>query len=73
MKERNSVVDRKENTKGMPRKEQVAIYIVSELGIRVSLTAPRLKGSAIHHTPPATTIYPSTTYCRNAKKLKTRE
>jgi hypothetical protein len=53
MKERKPDVNRKEDTKGMPRKEQVAI--------------------SSHYASSATPIYPSTTYCGNAKKLRIRE
>jgi hypothetical protein len=56
-------VDRKEDTKGMPRKEQVPI---SRLG-------PKMEGVRIHYAPSATPIYLLTTYCANAKKLRTRE
>jgi hypothetical protein len=30
------------------------------------------RGCAIHYAPSSTPIYPSTTYCGNAKKLRTR-
>jgi hypothetical protein len=55
MKERKPDVDRKEGTKGMQRKEQVAIS-----SLRTGPpTAPRWKDSAIHYAPTATPIYPS--------------
>jgi hypothetical protein len=65
---------RKEDTKAMPSKDQMAISIDSEPGMRGPPPAPpRWKGSAIHYAPSATPIYLSTTYCGNAKKLRTRE
>jgi hypothetical protein len=65
-------VDRKEDTKGMPRKEQVAI---SRLRTRYTRATHgnKMEGVSIHYAPSATPIYPSTTYCGNAKKLRTRE
>jgi hypothetical protein len=45
MKERKPNVDRKEDTKGMPRKEQVAISR-PRTGIKRGITAPRWKGLA---------------------------
>jgi hypothetical protein len=65
MKERKPDVDRKEDTKGMPTKEHVAISR--------PLMAPRWKGSVVHYVPSVTPIYLSTTHCGNAKKLRTRE
>jgi hypothetical protein len=54
---------------GYKRKEQVAIS-----SLRTGYTrAPRRKSLATHYAPSATLIYPSTTYCGNAKKLRTRE
>jgi hypothetical protein len=35
-------------------------------------TAPRWRRLAIYYAPSATPIYPSTTYCENAKKLRTK-
>jgi hypothetical protein len=72
MKERKPDVDRKQYTKGMPRKSKLQ-YPYSEPGIRGPTTAPRWKGSPIQYAPCATPIYPSTTYCGNTKKLRTRE
>jgi hypothetical protein len=62
MKERKPDVDRKEDTKGIPRKEQVAIS-----RLRTGYTR------ATHYAPSATPIYLLTTYCGNAKKMRTRE
>jgi hypothetical protein len=60
------------DAKGMPRKQCKWQYLDSEPGKRGPLTASSWKGLATHYAPPATHIYPSTTYCRNAKKLRTR-
>jgi hypothetical protein len=54
MKERKPDVNRKENTKGMPRKEKVAIS-------RLKTGYRNRKGLAIHYGPPVAPIYPSTT------------
>jgi hypothetical protein len=70
MKERKPDVDRKEDTKGMPRKEQVAISRL-RTGYKKAIHGP--KGTSIHCVPSTKPIYPSTTYCGNAKKLRTRE
>jgi hypothetical protein len=43
-------------------------YPDSDPGIPGPPTAPRWKRLAINYAPSATTIYPSTTYCGNAKK-----
>jgi hypothetical protein len=72
MKVLKSDVDRKEDTKVMQRKKQVTIFRL-EPGIRRPPKAPRWKWSAIHCALSVTPIYPSTTYCGNAKKLRTRE
>jgi hypothetical protein len=61
MKERKPDVDRKDDTKGMPTKEHVAISR--------PLMAPIWKGSVAHYVPSVTPIYLSTTHCGNAKKL----
>jgi hypothetical protein len=66
MKERKSNVDRKEDIKGISRKEQVAISR-PRTGIKRDITAPRWKGLATHYAPSATPIYPSTTYCEECK------
>jgi hypothetical protein len=57
MKERKSDVDRKENTKGMPKKKQVAL---SRLRTRYSKAThgPKMEGI---RKELATPIYPSTT------------
>jgi hypothetical protein len=55
MKERKPDVDRKEDTKGMPRKEQLAISRL-RTGIR---GPPKKEGvSKTHYAPSATLIYP---------------
>jgi hypothetical protein len=48
MKKRKPDVDKKEDKKGMPRKEQVAIPRL-RTGYTRAPTAPRWKGSAIHY------------------------
>jgi hypothetical protein len=48
-------------------------YPDSEPGIRGPPTASKWKVSAINYAPSATPFYLSTTYCGNAKKLRTRE
>jgi hypothetical protein len=65
MKERKPDVDRKEDTKGMPRKKQVPISRL-RTGYTRATHGPRWKGLATHYAPSATPIYPSTTYCGNA-------
>jgi hypothetical protein len=62
MKERKPDVDRKEDTKGMPRKEQV---VISRPRTGFYEGHPR----SIH---PFCNTY-STTYCGNAKEIRTRE
>jgi hypothetical protein len=54
MKEKKPDVEKKEDTTGMPRREQVAIS-------RLKTGYRNRKGLAIHYAPPATPIYPSTT------------
>jgi hypothetical protein len=64
MKEKKPDVDRKEDTQGMPWKEQLARD--SEPGTR----GLRWKGLSAHFAPSATFIYPSTTYCGNGPDNK---
>jgi hypothetical protein len=61
---------RKQETIGMPRKEQVAISRL-RTGFTRATHGPKMEG--VVNAPSATPIYPSTTYCGNAKKLRTRE
>jgi hypothetical protein len=70
MKERNPDVDRKEDTKGMPRKEQVAIARL-KTGYTRAIHVPKMEGVSNPLCPFCNT-YPSTTYCGNAKKLSTQ-
>jgi hypothetical protein len=74
MKERKPDVDRKEDTKRMPRKEQVAISRLRTVYTR-AYHGPKLDGvnnpqSLLQHL---SILYPSTTYCWNVKKRRTRE
>jgi uncharacterized OB-fold protein len=71
MKERKPDVDRKEDTKGMPRK--VAISKLST-GYTRATQGPKMEGVSNPLCPVCNHIlYPLTTYCENAKKLRTRE
>jgi hypothetical protein len=65
MTERQPDVGRKEDTKGMLRKEPVAICRLRTEYTRAT-HGPKMQRLA-------KPIYPSTTYCGNAKKLRTRE
>jgi hypothetical protein len=65
MKERKPDVDRKEDTKGMRRKELVAISRL-RTGYTRATHGPKMERVA----PSATLIYLSTTYCGNAKKTE---
>jgi hypothetical protein len=70
MKEREPDVDRKEDTKGMRRKDQVAI---SRLRTGYKRATYGTKMDGVSNPPSVTPIYSSTTYCGNAKKLRTRK
>jgi hypothetical protein len=73
MKERKPGVYRKEDTKWMPSKEKVVISRLRTGYARATPGGPKMEGVGNPLWPSATPIYPSTTYCGNAKKLRTRE
>jgi hypothetical protein len=62
--------DQRWKNKMIQRNKQVKHSVPS---IRGPPTVSRWKGLTTHYTHSATTIYPSTAYCGNAKKLRTRQ